>query len=145
MNSFSQTVKTTNYSQIERRIEKGKDTLYVVNFWATWCAPCVKELPYFEKLAEIYKNKPLKVLLVSLDFKNKLEKNLIPFVKKHQLKAEVLLNENFDAKFINQVSNEWSGALPATLFISGNKGIKEFYEKEFTFEELNNVAIKLLE
>jgi len=143
-NSFAQSVKFTNINQIENRIEAGRDTVYVMNFWATWCAPCVKELPYFEKLAATYKHKPLKVLLVNLDFKSKLEKEVIPFVKKHNLKTEVLLIENHDQKFINQVNKDWSGALPATLVINKNKGIREFYEQEFTFEELNNIYLKSL-
>lgn len=142
--SFSQTVKLTNINQIENRVKAGKDTVYVINFWATWCVPCVKELPNFEKLAADYNHQPLKVLLVSLDFKSRLEKGIIPFIKKYNLKAEVLLIENQNQKFINQVSKNWSGALPATLIINKSKNIRNFYEQEFTFEELNRVYIESL-
>jgi len=38
----------------------------VINFWATWCAPCVKEMPFFEKLNRDDKN--IKVILVSMDY-----------------------------------------------------------------------------
>ncbi len=140
----AQTVKLTNIDQIEKRIAAGADTVYVINFWATWCAPCVKELPYFEKLASTYAHHPLKVLLVSLDFKSKLEKEIIPFIKKHNLKTEVVLNEVVDQQFINRVDKGWSGALPATLIINKNKHIRKFYEKEFTFAELEDIYIKSL-
>ena len=69
---YSQNVKLLNIDQLNERIEKGKDSIYVVNFWATWCAPCIKELPHFEKLNAEFKSEKLAVLLVSVDFKSKL-------------------------------------------------------------------------
>ena len=59
------------------------DKVYVVNYWATWCAPCVKELPHFERLGSDYADKNVEVVLVSLDFKNQQERALIPFIKKN--------------------------------------------------------------
>jgi thiol-disulfide isomerase/thioredoxin len=133
-------VKLMNLDQLDKRIEQGKDTVYIVNFWATWCAPCVKELPNFEKLNATYKNQPLKVILMSADFKSKLEKAVIPFVKRNKLKSEVfLLNEQSEEQYINRVSKDWSGSLPATLIINRKKGIRKFYEQEFTFKELEKV------
>lgn len=133
----AQSVKLLNISQLEDRIKKGGDTVYVVNFWATWCAPCIAELPYFEKLQSVYKDQPLKVLLVSLDFKSKLDKVVIPFVRNKKLNNEVyLLNEPNAQEYIDRVSKEWSGAIPATLIYNKNKNIRNFYEKEFTYAEL---------
>ena len=66
-----------NYAALEKEILSDKNTIYVVNFWATWCAPCVKELPYFEQLNS--ENKNVKVVLVSLDFKNNLSLNCFLF------------------------------------------------------------------
>jgi thiol-disulfide isomerase/thioredoxin len=139
--SFAQ-VKLLSLDQLDARIEQGKDTVYVVNFWATWCAPCIKELPYFEKLNTNYKNKPLKVILVSVDFKSKLEKEVIPFVKRNQLNTEVfLLNEKSEQEYIERVSKSWTGSIPATLIFNKQKGTRNFYEQEFTFEELEKVYL----
>ena len=133
----AQTVKSLNINQLEARVNKGGDTVYVVNFWATWCAPCIAELPYFEKLQATYKNQPLKVLLVSLDAKSKLDKVVVPFVKRNKYKNEVfLLNETNEQIYIDRISKEWSGALPATLVINKKKNLRKFYEKEFTYAEL---------
>ncbi|MBC8054664.1 MAG: TlpA family protein disulfide reductase [Sphingobacteriaceae bacterium] len=133
----AQNVKLLSVDQLEERVSKGGDTVYVVNFWATWCAPCIAELPYFEKLQATYKNQPLKVLLLSLDFKSKLEKAVIPFVRNKKLANEVfLLNEVNAQVYIDRISKEWSGAIPATLIYNKNKGIRKFYEKEFTYAEL---------
>ena len=135
--SRAQTVKLLSVDELEDRISKGGDTLYVVNFWATWCAPCIAELPYFEKLQTTYKDQPLKVLLVSLDFKSKLQKSVIPFVQKKQLTNETfLLNEANAQVYIDKISKEWSGAIPATLIYNKKNNVRKFYEKEFTYAEL---------
>lgn len=138
----AQNIQTTNFKNLEERAKNAPDTVFVINFWATWCAPCVKELPYFEQLAEKYKDKPLKVILLSLDFKSKIQSDLVPFVKKQGIKSQVLVSESLDEKFINAVHPNWSGAIPATLVIYRQKNIREFYEQEFTFQELENVYLK---
>jgi len=135
LSGFSQNVKLLNINQLQERIKNGKDSTYVVNFWATWCAPCIKELPHFEKLATEHKSEKLAVLLISLDFKSKLESNVIPFVKRKNLKNEVfLLNESNPQEFIDRIDPNWSGSIPATLFIKNEK--RKFVETEFTYEQL---------
>lgn len=135
LSGFSQNVKLLNINQLQERIKNGKDSTYVVNFWATWCAPCIKELPHFEKLATEHKSEKLAVLLINLDFKSKLESNVIPFVKRKNLKNEVfLLNESNPQEFIDRIDPNWSGSIPATLFIKNEK--RKFIETEFTYEQL---------
>ena len=133
----AQEVALLDLNGLERRLENGKDTVFVVNFWATWCAPCVAELPNFEKLQSAYRKEPLKVLLISLDFKSKLDKDVRPFVKKQKLNNEVfLLDEGNQQEFIERISTDWSGALPATLFVKKSVGHRSFFEQEFSYEEL---------
>ncbi|GAA3745328.1 TlpA disulfide reductase family protein [Flavobacterium ginsengisoli] len=135
VSAYSQNVKLININQLNERIKNGKDSTYVVNFWATWCAPCIKELPHFEKLGAEYKSEKLAVLLVSLDFKSKLTSNVVPFVKRKNLKNEVfLLNESNPQEFIDRIDPSWSGSIPATLFIKNDK--RKFVESEFTYEQL---------
>jgi len=96
------------------------DTTYVVNFWATWCKPCIQELPAFDSLFAQTKQSTIKIILVSLDFKEELEKKVNPFLKRNQIKSEcVLLDEVNGNNFINQISEKWTGAIPATLFKRG--------------------------
>lgn len=135
--SVNAQVKLLTLNELEQRVAKGKDTTYVVNFWATWCGPCVEELPYFERLTSENAKKPFKVILMSLDFKSKLKTDVEPFVAKHKLKSEVfVVNEMDQQKFIDRVDKNWSGALPATLIMNTDKKVRSFYEKAFTHEEL---------
>ena len=135
-------VKLLTLDELDNRFAKGKDTTYIVNFWATWCSPCVAELPNFEKLRLANLKKPVKVLLVSLDFKSKLQKEVTPFVKSNKINAEVfLLNEPDQQQYIERIDKKWSGAIPATLFV--NKKIRRFYEREFTETELKNALLNL--
>lgn len=135
VSGYSQNVKLLNIDQLNERIKNGKDSTYVVNFWATWCAPCIKELPHFEKLNAEHKAEKLAVLLVSVDFKSKLKSAVIPFVKRKNMKSEVfLLNESSPQEYIDRIDKSWSGSIPATLFIKGDK--RTFIESEFTYEQL---------
>jgi thiol-disulfide isomerase/thioredoxin len=126
---------------ILQRIAAGKDTTYVVNFWATWCAPCVKELPDFEKLDSAYGLKPVKVLLISLDFENQVQTKLIPFIEKRKLKSEVLLlNEVYDNEWIPKIDAKWQGNLPATLVTHSAKDFRVFLPRTTHYNELDSLV-----
>ena len=127
-----------NFDALKDKLIKENDTLYVVNFWATWCAPCVKELPYFEKLTKVSKDKKFKVILVSLDFPKEIDKRLKPFLKKRQLKSKVvLLSDTKYNNWLSKIDKDWSGSIPATWLVLGNK--KKFLEEDFKdFEALEN-------
>ena len=133
-------VKLLSLTQLNTRTGN-TDTVYVVNFWATWCGPCVEELPNFEKLQQKYKDQPLKVLLVSMDFQSKF-KEVKNFAVMHKLKAEVFLAaRKSDQELIDGIAKDWGGALPGTLIVNAKKGIRKFYEQEFTFEQLNKLYL----
>lgn len=124
-----------NYAGFERFLNKNDDKVYVINFWATWCAPCVKELPYFEKLNLEYKNNNVEVVLVSLDFPHLYDKKLKPFIKDNKLSSKVIALDDIDMNtWIPKVDESWSGSIPATIIYKNDK--KQFYEQSFTYEEL---------
>lgn len=128
-------IMSFDFNSLEPLLHKNNETTYVINFWATWCVPCVKELPYFEQLNKKYKNQKIKVILVSMDLPKKVETALIPFVKKKKLESLVLHLDDPDANtWIEKVDKNWSGAIPATVIY--NNKTRKFYERSFTFEEL---------
>jgi len=132
---FSQQVNLLTVDQLNQRIANGKDTAYIINFWATWCAPCVAELPHFQRLQQELRNEAARVLLVSVDFRSKLESTVKSFVRRRKLKNDVfLLNENNQQEYIDRIDSSWSGTIPATLFVYKDK--RRFMEKSFTYPEL---------
>ena len=135
-------IEIIDYKGLETILNKNDNKTYVINFWATWCKPCVEELPAFEKLHENYKDKNVEVILVSLDFTSHIETRLLPFIKEHNLQPKVVVMGDPDQNtWIPKVSTEWSGAIPATVIY--NKTARKFYEQSFTYELLENELTKI--
>ena len=138
--SDSLSVRILNYDQLRPLLHKDNDTTYIVSFWATWCAPCVGEMPYFLALDSMYEDRPLQLLLVSLDFKKDYIRKLEPFVQQRKLADRVVVLEDNRANFwIDDIHPSWSGAIPATLVYKGEK--REFFERTFhTVDELTAIV-----
>ncbi len=136
-------LKVLNFEEFKVFLNRKDDKTYVINFWATWCGPCVKELPYFESITKNYASKSVEVVLVSLDFPHMYEKKLIPFIKKNNLKSDVVvLNDSKENEWIGKVDKSWSGSIPATIIY--NKHNRKFYETSFTYEALEKEVKQFL-
>ncbi|MBN1117663.1 MAG: TlpA family protein disulfide reductase [Bacteroidales bacterium] len=134
----AQQIDVLKFSELEPMLHKQNDTIYLVNFWASWCVPCVKEMPAIEKIAEEYKDFNFSVLLVSLDFPNQIESRLKPFLSKQNIRSKVILLDDPDFnKWIDKVNPNWSGAIPASLIYG--KDFRDFYEQSFSYEELKSI------
>lgn len=134
-------VTIVSLRQLQNTTIKQNDTLYVVNFWATWCKPCVHEMPYFEASNQKFKGQKVKFYFVSTNYAR--EAQLVKsFINEKQVKADVLLldagNPNI---WIDAIDSTWSGAIPATaMYRHGKKTL--FYEGEFTQSQLDSVIQK---
>lgn len=132
--AYSQTVDIVNYDELEARLDRKSDTLYVINYWATWCGPCVAELPEFIEVHEEMKNGPFKMILVSLDFPKQLDRRVVPFIEKNNVTPEVVLLDDNANIWINRVNEEWDGNIPVTQFIKGDH--YKFHEGQMSHAEL---------
>ena len=132
------------FEDIEPLLRVENDTTYVVNFWATWCKPCIKEIPYFKEMDASYKDQKVKLVLISLDFPKDVETKLVSFAKEQQIESHVVVL--LDGKYndwIDKVSPDWSGAIPAT-YIFNRKRNKLFQRPFEDTEELVDIVESFL-
>ncbi len=141
----AQELRSLKFKDLENEIAHSKDSLMIINYWATWCKPCIEELPYFEKVHADYSSQKVKVILVNLDFNSKVESVTIPFITRKNLKSNLYHLEDTDPnEWINKVDPSWSGAIPATaMYINGKKVF--FIEGEMKEQQLIWEVEKLLE
>ena len=134
--SYNDTIEVLEqFSDLQSIIDSDKNTLWVINFWATSCPPCLKEMPHFKELEKEFQDKNLKILLISLDQVKHLESRVYPFVKKYEIVPEVALleDQNYSAWTV-KIDSTWYGALPATVIIKGENrkfrfGIYQSYKE----------------
>ena len=118
------------------------DSVLIINFWATFCKPCVEEIPDLIKFTKKYKKQKVSLYLVSLDLEDYYPEKIKKFVTKKKYAAKIAwLDESNADYFCSIIDTLWSGAIPATLFVNNNTGYRKFYEKQLTPVEIE-VAIK---
>ena len=134
-------IKFKQYQALENAAKSaGNDTTYVFNFFATWCRPCVQELPGFEKASVAHMGEKVKVTFISLDFAKDFNDKLLPFIKDKDIKSQVyLLDEPDYNSWLDKVDKTWSGSIPATLVINSKSNFHKFYEQQMSREELEKI------
>ena len=130
--TYGQVVKKVNITDLEQYIQKSERPL-VITFWATWCAPCLKEIPWFEEQVKKHADKNAELLLVSLDFAKSYPKQVNDFVKKKNYAATMFwLDETNADYFCPKIDAKWSGGIPATLFVNNKTNYRNFFERQLT-------------
>ncbi len=139
----AQSARIIKLPELRQMISKKSDDIHIINFWATWCAPCVKELPLFEKIND--ERKDVKVTLVSLDLD--LDSNpekVYKFIARKNLRSEVLLLDERDPNsWIDKVDPRWTGALPATIILDHKTGKRIFIGRSLQEGELEQHLAEL--
>lgn len=138
--SIAQKKEIIHLDQLLALLKNESDSVLVVNFWATWCKPCVAEMPSFIKVEQEFENEKIRFVYLSLDFRRDFSTRLLPYVEKMKMKGDVfLLNElDYDA-WIDLVEPGWQGSLPSTLVISPQSKTRTFHEGELSHDELKNL------
>jgi thiol-disulfide isomerase/thioredoxin len=142
--SYGQAPEVVKWNGLNKVLESKSGNITIVNFWATWCAPCVKELPLFEKLhAEARPGVSITLVSLDLDLDPNPEK-VYKFVERKKLQSRVLiLDEKDPNQWIDKVDSNWSGSLPATLIINQKTGQRKFLEKELHEGDLERIIAEL--
>ncbi len=140
-NAQSAEVKVIEVPEMLEVIAQEPEKIKVINFWATWCKPCVEELPYFIKAANQFPE--VEFIFVSLDFSEQVKKVKVFANKKGLNVGALYLIDDVDYNsWIDRISPKWGGAIPATLIVTPND--KFFYEQAFHEGELNTLITKVL-
>lgn len=139
--SDAQEIKKVKITDLEKMIKESR-TPMIVTFWATFCKPCVAEIPYFEQVA---KKNNVTLLLVSLDLENFYPAKIRSFVAQHKFTSRVVWLDEYNADyFCPKVDSSWSGAIPASLFINNTTGYRKFFEAELSKEKLEKEIMAIL-
>lgn len=133
--------QSVTFQELQKIIHQNDDVLYVVNFWATWCKPCIEEIPGFMEVNSIYNDNPnFKMIMVSLDSKRIMDTKVKKFIDKHNLDVDVYLldEESHFTEWMPQIDDTWMGAIPATVLIKNGKKLffKQFQITQYELEDL---------
>ncbi len=141
----AQELERIETKDLDRILHSEDNQLHVINFWATWCGPCVTELPYFQEVSKIYEDKNISFLLISLDFPSQIDSRLKPFLEDKDIGLPVVLMEDLDYnKWVSKVDPGWKGNLPATLVFNNAKDKRTFVSGAIEKHELIELIEKNL-
>ena len=141
----SQTIHQMSFDQLQKKLLEIKSDVIFVNFWATWCKPCIEELPTFEALNKKYSSEKVKVILVNVDFNSNLTTDVAAFVKNKNLQSETWHITDTDPNtWINKVDSSWSGAIPATIVYDSSHKKILFIERTIALEALEGIIARNL-
>jgi len=140
----AQTIPSWKLPQLEAAIANAKGPT-IFNFWATFCGPCVAEIPYFQQAVRRYDSAGVQLVLISLDLPETYPQKIRAFAKKHHFTAPIRYLDETDAdKFCPAVDPSWSGAIPASLFVNLKTGYRKFYESKLSPEQLDSAMKAML-
>lgn len=126
---------------LKRVMASESDTIYVINFWATWCLPCVEEFPEFENFRKQTTNPLVRFIFISLDAPKTASKKMSAFLTKKKVPGDiVIMNAPDYNSWIDLVDKSWQGSLPATLITRGSDHKRWFVEKTISATELTEVS-----
>jgi thiol-disulfide isomerase/thioredoxin len=141
---MSQQVKKVKIGEVEDYIKKS-DHPILVSFWATWCAPCVEEIPWLQEGVENHKKDSVELILVSLDFPNYFPKKINDFIREKKFKATFLWLDETDANmFCPRIDAKWDGTIPVTLFVNNRIGYRKFMNRPMSDRQVEPEIKKML-
>ncbi|MBL0883757.1 MAG: TlpA family protein disulfide reductase [Chitinophagaceae bacterium] len=143
-NIQAQDIKKVKINDLIKMIDTSSVPL-VVNFWASWCAPCIKEIPWFEKSVASFKDEKVKLILVSLDFAEDYPKGIADFVKKNNYRSTIVwLDETNADEFCPKIDEKWDGAIPVTLMVNKQRQYRQFFAQQLPEQRLVQELQKLV-
>jgi thiol-disulfide isomerase/thioredoxin len=123
----------------------GSDHPLIINFWATFCVPCNKEIPYFQSTVARHKDQGVELILVSLDLPDYYPAKIDAFARKQGYTAKILwLNETDADYFCPRVDPHWTGGIPSSLFIDNKTHYRRFFDRQLTEPQVEPEIKKMM-
>ena len=142
--AYSQKVRKVQITDVEAYIQKADHPL-VVSFWATWCAPCVEEIPWLQSTVAKYADKKVELVLVSLDFQRDFPSKIESFIKQRKFEATFFwLNETNADYFCPKIDPKWDGNIPCTLLINNKTQYRRFFNRQLTDRQVEPEILSLI-
>lgn len=140
----AQTIPSYKIDQLDSLIKNSKQPM-IINFWATFCIPCIEEIPFFIQKTKEFEDQNVSLLLVSLDMEDYYPARITNFASKHNFSAPLAwLNETDADLFCPRIDESWSGAIPATLFVNNATGYRKFFEDQLSEQQLEKEIHSML-
>ncbi|HEV2481727.1 MAG TPA: TlpA disulfide reductase family protein [Puia sp.] len=138
------TIKKIKITDLEQTIAQSNHPL-IVNFWATFCAPCNKEIPYFQSTVAQYKDQRVELILVSLDLPDYYPARIAAFAKERGYTVPIAwLDETNADYFCPKVDPGWTGGIPCSLFINNKTHYRRFFDRQLTEPQVGLEIKKML-
>jgi thiol-disulfide isomerase/thioredoxin len=131
----SSEVQPATVAQLMAAVRAPGAHVVLLNVWATWCTPCREEFPDLMRIEREYRQRGVRLMLVSGDFNTELPA-VKQFLASHGVDFLTYLKQGDDMHFINGLDARWTGALPATLLYDGAGRRLWFHEGKTTYDTL---------
>ena len=138
-----QRVEVIDVGGLKQLVTQRNGKILFLNFWATWCQPCVEEFPEIVRLASEMPDTEIEFVAVSLDYPDEVESKILPFIREKKVPFKVLVADAKDQDtFINAVSPRWNGALPLTIIYDVEGQQRSFLVGQGSYEIFKKEILK---
>ncbi len=137
-------VQKVKITDLEHLIANSNHPL-IVNFWATFCVPCVKEIPYFQTTISRYAAQQVELVLVSVDLPDYFPARIASFARGRSFTSRILwLDETNADYFCPRVDPKWTGGIPSSLFVDNKTHYRRFFDRQLTEPQVEFEIKKML-
>ena len=138
-------VKVIRVEDLRKLISENDVHVLLINVWATWCLPCREEFPELVKLADNYEDK-VRVIGISIDDYEILNTQVVPFLDDQNAEFENYILKAADPEdFINLLSKDWSGAVPATFVFDEDGNQKKVLIGKQSYDSFETALMETIE